>query len=80
MSDTSDRALLPGLGLFPLPDLWRSRLVLLVKDWFSCSGMLVMYFCLVLFFSVGPSSVSLPIRDLVCTPLWEFLCSAIWAD
>ena len=35
MSDASDGALLPALGLVPLPDFWFLRLVLLARDWYS---------------------------------------------
>src|SRR5258708_693168 len=76
-SEVSDMALLLGLGLLPLPDFWRLRLALLTRDWWSCSGMLDVYFSLVLFLSVCPSSVSVPFRALVRPPLWEFLGSAM---
>ena len=42
--------------------------------------MLFLYFNLVLFLSMGPSSGSEPIRDLARPPLWEFLCSAMLAE
>ncbi len=78
-SDISDWALLPGLGLLPLPGLGLSRLVLLARVWYSCSGMLDWYFLLVLFFSMRLSSVSVPTLAPARPPLWEFLCSAMRA-
>src|SRR5258708_5358117 len=45
------------------------RLVLLARDWYSCRGMLVLYFLLVLFLSVIPSLASELIWGLVHPPL-----------
>src|SRR5258708_253195 len=72
-SDTSDGALFLHLRLLPLPGLGLSGLALLARDWYSCSGMLVLYFLLVLFFSNWPTSASTPTLAPVCPPLWEFL-------
>ncbi len=77
MSDASDGTLLPDLVLLPLPDFWDSGFVLLARVWYSCRGMFILYFNLVLFFSIVPSSVAEPIQDPAHPPLWEFLCSAM---
>ncbi len=78
-SDVSDQALLPGLRLLPLPGFGLSRLALLARVWYSCSGMLDWYFLLVLFFSMRPLSVSMLTLAPAHPPLWEFLCSAMRA-
>src|SRR5258708_314617 len=77
-SDVSDQALLPGLRLLPLPGFGLSRLALLARVWYSCSGMLNWYFLLVLFFSIWPlwGCVLAVARGLPL--LWDFLCSAMW--
>src|SRR5260221_9914379 len=49
-----------------------SGLVLLAMAWYSCSGMLVMYFILTLFFSICPSSASTLTLAPAHPPLWEF--------
>src|SRR5258708_37986952 len=71
-SEASDGALLPHLGVLPVPVLRLSGLVLLAMAWYSCSGMLVMYFILTLFFSICPSSASAPTLAPARPPLWEF--------
>src|SRR5258708_12053536 len=76
-SDASDGALLPCLRLLPFPSLRLSGLVLLARDWYSCSGMLILYFLLVLSFSNWSTSASMLTLVPMHPPLWEFLCSAM---
>src|SRR5258708_37230190 len=71
-SEASDGALLLHLGILPVPVLRLSGLVLLAMAWYSCSGMLIMYFILTLFFSICPSSASALTLAPAHPPLWEF--------
>src|SRR5260221_14175100 len=77
-SNASDGALLPCLRLLPLPNLGLSGLALLTRDWYSCSGMLVLYFLLVLSFSNWLTLASVLALAPAHPPLGEFLCSAMW--
>src|SRR5258708_4305132 len=74
-SDTSDGALLPHLGLLPVPALRLSRLLLLTRVWYSCSGMLVPYLILALFFSIVPSLA----LTLALAPARPFLLEFFWS-
>src|SRR5258708_28222088 len=76
-ADFSYLALLLGLRFLPLPTFLSSKLELLTRALYSCRGILVLYFSLVLFFSEIPSSASALIRDPAHPPLWEILCSAM---
>ncbi len=57
-SEASDGALLLCLRVLPVPVL-RLSWLLLAMAWYSCSGMLILYFILAMFFSICPSSASM---------------------
>ena len=79
-SEASDGALLLHLRLLPVPTLGLSGFVLLARAWYSCSGMLILYFTLALLFSMLPSSVSELILAPAHPPLWEFFWSVMLTE